>query len=57
MRSSMRAVQRLDRRDQSRALGARSGGSLASSAPISSSVSPMRWAKTMKAIRRSTGRG
>ena len=28
----------------------------ASSAPISSSVSPMRWAKTMNAIRRSTGR-
>jgi Family of unknown function (DUF5519) len=30
---------------------------LESSAPISSSVSPTRWANTTKAIRRSTGRG
>jgi hypothetical protein len=30
---------------------------LPSSAPITSSVSPIRWAKTMNAIRRSTGRG
>ena len=57
MRSSIRDVHVAERRDQSRRVGAWWGGSLASSAPISSSVSPMRWAKTMKAIRRSTGRG
>ena len=50
-------VHLLDRRDQSRLVGARSGGSLASSPPISSRFSPMRWANTMKAIRRSTGAG
>ena len=55
MRSSIRAAQVLESRDQSRRVGARSGGSFASSAPISSSVSPTRWAKTMKAMRRSTG--
>ena len=57
MRSSMRAAPAGDRRAQSRRLGARSGGSFASSAPISSSVSPTRWANTMKAMRRSTGAG
>jgi hypothetical protein len=51
MRSSMRAVHWLERRDQSFPVGARCAGSLASSAPISSSESPMRCAKTMKAIR------
>ena len=39
------------------AAGRAVGGSVASSAPISSSESPTRWAKTMNAIRRSTGRG
>ena len=57
IRSSIRALQPLDRRDQSRRVGARSAGSLVSSVPISSSDNPTRWAKTMKAIRRSTGRG
>jgi hypothetical protein len=56
IRSSIRAPHLLDRRDQSRRVGARSAGSLASSEPISSSVSPTRWANTMNAIRRSTGR-
>ncbi len=56
MRASILAVHVLESRAQSRRVGARSGGSLASSAPISSSVSPTRWAKTMKAMRRSTGR-
>ena len=46
-----------ERRDQSRFVGARSGGSLASSPAISSRVRPTRWAKTMNAIRRRTGRG
>ena len=41
---------------QSLRAGARSGGSLSSSTRISCSVSPIRWAKTMKAIRRRTGR-
>lgn len=57
MRWSMRLVHRPDKRDQSRRDGTRSAGNLASSAPISSSVSPIRCAKTMKAIRRSTERG
>ena len=57
MRSSMRALQFVVRRAQSRRVGARSGGSLASSPPISSSVRPTFWAKTMNAMRRSTGRG
>ena len=46
-----------ERRDQSRFVGARSGGSLASSPAISSRVRPTRWAKTMNAIRRSTDAG
>ena len=57
MRSSIRPLQPLERRDQSRRVGARSGGSLASSVAISSSVRPTRWANTMNAIRRSTARG
>ena len=57
MRSSIRLVHLLDSRDQSRLVGARSGGSLDSSAPISSRLSPIRWANTMNAMRRSTGRG
>jgi hypothetical protein len=56
IRSSIRAVHVLERRDQSRRVGARPGGSFASSEPISSSVRPSRWANTMNAIRRSTGR-
>ena len=58
-----RSARRSARSSRSRAAtsraasGARSGGSFASSAPISSSVRPTRWAKTMNAIRRSTGRG
>ena len=46
-----------DSRAQSRRVGTRSGGSFASSAPISSSDSPIRCANTMKAMRRSTERG
>jgi hypothetical protein len=42
MRSSMRAVHWLDSRDQSFPVGARLAGSLARSAPISSSDSPTR---------------
>ena len=57
IRSSIRADHPLDSRAQSLRVGARSGGSLASSTPISSSVSPIRWANTMNAIRRKTGRG
>jgi len=53
----MRAVHWLESRDQSRPVGTRSSGSLANSAPISSSDSPIRWAKTMKAMRRSAARG
>jgi hypothetical protein len=53
----MRPLQPLESRAQSRRVGARSGGSFASSAAISSSVRPIRCAKTMKAIRLSTGRG
>ena len=57
MRSSMRSVQPPESRDQSRRVGVRPPGSLPSSAPISSSVSPTFCANTMKAIRRSTARG
>lgn len=56
MRWSIRFAHALDSRDQSRRDGTRSAGSLASSAPISSSVSPIRCAKTMKAIRRNADR-
>jgi hypothetical protein len=52
----MRDDHRLESRAQSERVGARSGGSLASSVLISSSESPTRWAKTMNAIRRNTGR-
>ena len=48
-------LQLVVRRAQSRRVGARSGGSLASSSPISSSVRPTFWAKTMNAMRRRTG--
>ena len=57
MRSSIRPVQLPDSFDQSLFRGARSGGSLESSSPISSRVRPILWAKTMNAIRRSTRRG
>ena len=57
IRASMRVDHVLLSRDQSRFVGARSGGSFASSAAISSSVRPTRWAKTTNAIRRSTDRG
>ena len=53
MRSSMREVHALERRAQSRPVGVRCAGSLASSAPISSRDKPTRWAKTMNAMRRS----
>jgi hypothetical protein len=53
----MRELQVRDSDDQSRRVGARSGDSFASSEPISSSVRPIRWANTMKAIRRSVARG
>ena len=57
IRSSIRVVHFDESRDQSRLVGARSGGSFASSPAISSRLRPMRWAKTMKAIRRNTERG
>ncbi|SEI16366.1 hypothetical protein RTCCBAU85039_5422 [Rhizobium tibeticum] len=56
MRWSMRIAHSPDSRDQSRRDGTWSAGNLASSAPISSSVNPMRCAKAMKAIRRNTDR-
>ena len=57
IRRSIRSVHVLESRDQSLRVGARCGGSFASSLPISSSVSPIRCAKTMNAIRRRTGLG
>ena len=54
---SIRFVHLPERRAQSRLVGMRSAGSLASSSPISSSVSPILCAKTMNAMRRSTDRG
>jgi hypothetical protein len=57
MRSSIRACQVVESRAQSRRFGTRSEGSFASSWPISSSVRPIFWAKTMNAIRRMTARG
>ena len=58
IRSSIWALHQLESRAQSRRVGTRWGGRVASSAPICSSVSPTCWANTMKAIRRrTTGRG
>jgi hypothetical protein len=56
MRLSIRSLHPLESRDQSRRVGARFSGSFLSSPPISSSVRPIRWANTMNAMRRSTGR-
>jgi len=56
IRSSMRPRHGSDSLAQSRRPGARSPGSVANSAPISSSDRPMRYANTMNAMRRSTGR-
>ena len=44
-------------REQSARVGVRSSGSFASSPPISSSDNPIRCAKTINAMRRSTARG
>ena len=57
MRSRMRFVQRPESLAQSERSGTWCRGSFASSAPISSSDSPIRCAKTMKATRRITARG
>ena len=57
MRWSIRSVHPPERRAQSWRAGARSAASLASSAPISSRLSPIRCANTMKAIRRSADFG
>ena len=58
IRSSIRALQPLDRRDQSRLVGRavrRAAWRARRRSPPASG--PTRWAKTMNAIRRSTGRG
>ncbi len=54
MRSSIRSLHVRDNLDQSALSGIRLAGSLANSTPISSSVNPIRCAKTMKAMRRNT---
>ena len=57
MRSSILSDHVPESLAQSRLVGARSGGSFASSEPISSRDRPTLWAKTMNAIRLSTVRG
>ena len=53
IRSSMWAVQLIDRRDHSR-LSARDRGELVQLGVISPNDKPIRWANTMNAIRRNT---
>jgi hypothetical protein len=57
MRSSIRLVQLEESFAQSARSGTRFAGSLASSTATSWSVRPIRWAKTMNAIRRSAALG